>query len=60
MSRDSCSNHSVLLEHGIEKASEFVNVSAIAAKLEPPGLQDACILPRSCHVTRDVRFREPT
>jgi len=49
-----------LLEHGIEKASEFINVPAIAAKVEPPGRQDACILPRSCHVTGDVRFREPT
>jgi len=37
---------------------EFVNVPAVAAKLEPKGRHDACFLPRSCHVTGDVQIHE--
>src|SRR3981189_3378377 len=28
---------------------EFVNVPAVAAKIDPPGRHDACYLPRSSH-----------
>src|SRR6185503_1199992 len=37
---------------------EFRNVPAVAAKLEPPGKHDACFLPRSAHVTGDVKIHE--
>jgi uncharacterized protein (TIGR03032 family) len=37
---------------------EFVNVPAVAAKLEPPGRHDACFLPRSSHVTGDIQVHE--
>jgi uncharacterized protein (TIGR03032 family) len=37
---------------------EFVNVPAIAAKLEPPGRYDACFLPRSCHFTGNIDIHE--
>src|SRR5436305_10320519 len=30
---------------------EFVDVPAVAARLEPPGRHDACFLPRSSHGT---------
>jgi uncharacterized protein (TIGR03032 family) len=35
---------------------EFVDVPAVAAKLEPPGRHDACYLPRSSHVTGSTRW----
>ncbi|MEX0612901.1 MAG: TIGR03032 family protein, partial [Pirellulales bacterium] len=38
--------------------SEFRNVPAVAAKLEPLGKHDACFLPRSAHVTGDVQIHE--
>jgi uncharacterized protein (TIGR03032 family) len=37
---------------------EFVNVPAVAAKIEPPGRHDACYLPRSGHVTGDIQVHE--
>ncbi|WZO99345.1 TIGR03032 family protein [Isosphaeraceae bacterium EP7] len=37
---------------------EFVNVPAVAARLEPPGRHDACYLPRSSHVTGDIQIHE--
>jgi uncharacterized protein (TIGR03032 family) len=37
---------------------EFVNVPAVAAKLEPPGRHDACYLPRSSHVTGNIQGHE--
>lgn len=37
---------------------EFVNVPAVAAKLEPPGRHDACYLPRSSHITGDIQVHE--
>lgn len=37
---------------------EFVNVPAVAAKLNPPGKHDACFLPRSCHITGDIQIHE--
>jgi uncharacterized protein (TIGR03032 family) len=37
---------------------EFHNVPAAARKLPPAGRHDACFLPRSCHVTGDVRIHE--
>lgn len=37
---------------------EFVNVPAVAAKLEPSGRHDACYLPRSCHFTGDIQIHE--
>lgn len=37
---------------------EFHNVPAAAEKLKPEGRHDACFLPRSCHVTGNVRIHE--
>jgi len=37
---------------------EFVDVPAVAAKLEPPGRHDACFLPRSSHITGDIQIHE--
>jgi uncharacterized protein (TIGR03032 family) len=37
---------------------EFHNVPAAARKLPPAGRHDACFLPRSCHVTGNVRVHE--
>jgi uncharacterized protein (TIGR03032 family) len=34
------------------------NAPDIAPRLEPPGLHDACYLPRSCHVTGDIAGHE--
>lgn len=37
---------------------EFVDVPAVAARLDPPGRHDACFLPRSCHVTGNIHIHE--
>ena len=37
---------------------EFVDVPAVAARLEPPGRHDACFLPRASHVTGNLRIPE--
>jgi uncharacterized protein (TIGR03032 family) len=37
---------------------EYVNVPAVAARLDPPGRHDACYLPRSCHVTGNIQIHE--
>jgi uncharacterized protein (TIGR03032 family) len=37
---------------------EFVNVPAVAAKLDPPGRHDACYLPRSSHFTGNIQIHE--
>jgi uncharacterized protein (TIGR03032 family) len=37
---------------------EYRNQPAVAHKLDPPGKHDACFLPRSCHVTGDIRVHE--
>lgn len=37
---------------------EFVNVPAVAAKLDPPGRHDACYLPRSSHFTGNIQVHE--
>ncbi len=37
---------------------EFVNVPAVAARLEPPGRHDACYLPRSSHFTGNIQVHE--
>ncbi len=37
---------------------EFVDVPAVAAKLDPPGRHDACFLPRSSHVTGNIQIHE--
>jgi uncharacterized protein (TIGR03032 family) len=37
---------------------EFVNVPAVAGRLDPPGRHDACYLPRSCHVTGNIQIHE--
>ena len=37
---------------------EFHNAPAVARKLEPPALHDACFLPRVSHVTGDVQIHE--
>jgi uncharacterized protein (TIGR03032 family) len=37
---------------------EYVNVPAVAARLDPPGRHDACFLPRSCHVTGNIQVHE--
>jgi uncharacterized protein (TIGR03032 family) len=37
---------------------EYVNVPAVAARLDPPGRYDACYLPRSGHVTGNIQIHE--
>ena len=37
---------------------EFVDVPAVAPRLEPPGRHDACFLPRSSHVTGNIQIHE--
>jgi uncharacterized protein (TIGR03032 family) len=37
---------------------EYVNVPAVASKLDPPGRHDGCFLPRSCHVTGNIQIHE--
>jgi uncharacterized protein (TIGR03032 family) len=37
---------------------EYVNVPAVAARLDPPGRHDACYLPRSSHVTGNIHIHE--
>jgi uncharacterized protein (TIGR03032 family) len=37
---------------------EYVNVSAVATKLEPRGRHDACYLPRGSHVTGNIQIHE--
>jgi uncharacterized protein (TIGR03032 family) len=37
---------------------EYVNVPAVAARLDPPGRHDACYLPRSGHVTGNIQVHE--
>jgi hypothetical protein len=37
---------------------EFVNVPAVAARLDPPGRHDACYLPRSSHFTGNIQIHE--
>lgn len=41
-----------------DRVWDFRNQPAVAAKLEPPGQHDACYLPRSIHVTGDIRVHE--
>jgi uncharacterized protein (TIGR03032 family) len=36
----------------------FRNAPDVAARVEPAGQHDACFLPRSCHVTGDIRVHE--
>jgi uncharacterized protein (TIGR03032 family) len=37
---------------------EYVNVPAVAARLDPPGRHDACYLPRSSHFTGNIQIHE--
>jgi uncharacterized protein (TIGR03032 family) len=37
---------------------EFVDVPAVAARLDPAGRHDACFLPRSSHVTGNIQIHE--
>jgi uncharacterized protein (TIGR03032 family) len=37
---------------------EYVDVPAIAAKLDPPGRHDACFVPRASHVTGNIHIHE--
>jgi uncharacterized protein (TIGR03032 family) len=37
---------------------EYVNVPAVAARLQPPGRHDACFLPRGCQVTGNIQIHE--
>jgi len=37
---------------------EYVNVPAVAARLDPPGRHDACYLPRSSHITGNIQIHE--
>lgn len=37
---------------------QYRNQPAVAQKLDPPGKHDACFLPRSSHVTGDIRIHE--
>lgn len=37
---------------------EYVNVPAVAARLEPRGRHDACFLPRTSHVTGNIQIHE--
>lgn len=40
------------------QVQEFVNVPAVAARLDPPGRHDACYLPRSSHFTGNIQIHE--
>ncbi len=42
------------------KIIEFRNVPATGQKLNPPGLHDACFLPRNIHITGDIDIHEMT
>ena len=37
---------------------EYVNVPAVAARLDPPGRHDACYMPRSSHITGNIQIHE--
>jgi uncharacterized protein (TIGR03032 family) len=37
---------------------EYLDVPAVAARLDPPGRHDACFLPRSSHVTGNIQIHE--
>jgi uncharacterized protein (TIGR03032 family) len=37
---------------------EFADVPAVAARLQPPGVHDACFLPRASHVTGNIQGHE--
>jgi uncharacterized protein (TIGR03032 family) len=37
---------------------EYRNQPAVAARLDPPGVHDACYVPRKIHVTGDIRIHE--
>ena len=37
---------------------EYVDVPAVAARLDPPGRHDACFLPRASHVTGNIQGHE--
>jgi uncharacterized protein (TIGR03032 family) len=37
---------------------EYVDVPAVAARLDPPGRHDACYLPRSSHITGNIQIHE--
>jgi uncharacterized protein (TIGR03032 family) len=37
---------------------EYVDVPAVAARLDSPRRHDACFLPRSCHVTGNIQIHE--
>ncbi len=37
---------------------DYVNVPAVAAKLDPSGRHDACFLPRASHVTGNIQIHE--
>jgi uncharacterized protein (TIGR03032 family) len=37
---------------------EYVDVPAVAAKMDPPDRHDACFLPRSSHVTGNIQIHE--
>ena len=37
---------------------EYVNVPAVAARLDPPGRHDACYLPRTSHFTGNIQGHE--
>jgi uncharacterized protein (TIGR03032 family) len=37
---------------------EYVDVPAVAARLDPPGRHDACFLPRSSHITGNIHIHE--
>ena len=37
---------------------EYVDVPAVAARLDPPGRHDACFLPRSSHITGNIQIHE--
>jgi uncharacterized protein (TIGR03032 family) len=37
---------------------EYVDVPAVAAKIDPAGRHDACFLPRSSHVTGNIQIHE--
>jgi len=37
---------------------QYVNVPAVAAKLDPPGRHDGCFLPRASHVTGNIQIHE--
>ncbi len=51
-------DHNRLTIGGSNTVWYYRNMTAVAAKLDPPGKHDACYLPRRIHVTGDIDIHE--